>query len=90
LNWKNLLVFAALILLCSLLGLVFVTVDCQRMNTPPTAPVYPNSTILNYNAMGIGRSRPIVTYYYSTFDSPDKVVAFYEKQGTCGVGDVER
>jgi hypothetical protein len=49
----------------------------------PKTPVYPESTLVDYEASGIGRSRPMVTYDYTSTDSPEKIVAFYKEKGFC-------
>ena len=36
---------------------------------------------------GIGTSRPIVTNQYESPDASEKIIAFYEEQGTCGEGN---
>lgn len=64
---------------------------CEQRRTPPKAPIYPGSTLVNQVSSGVGTSGwPILTYDYVSAASPDKIVAFYEEKGTCGQGDNPR
>ena len=77
-----------LILLClSLSACILWESRCKQLNRPPDAPVYPGAELVNSASSGIGRSRPIVTHYYESTDSPEKIIAFYDEKGTCDVGD---
>lgn len=77
------LVFTSLALLCFGACVAVEVTRCERLNTPPKAPVYPGSTLVNHVSSGIGRSRPMVTYDYTSTSSPEKIVAFYEERGFC-------
>ncbi len=88
-GWKHPKVRA--IVGCSLLlGLLCLAawqaleIYCQRLNTPPQAPIYPHSQLLRQKPFGVGTSKwPMVTYYYISTDPPYSVLAFYQQKGYC-------
>jgi hypothetical protein len=80
---KKALVLVFLALLCLGACVAVLVIDCKRLKVPPKAPVYPESTLVDYVESGIGRSRPIVTYDYASTTPPEKIVAFYEERGFC-------
>ncbi len=79
------------IVLCSILFVLLclgacaaLVIRCERLNSPPEAPVYPHSTLVNQVSSGLGTSKwPMVTFDYISTDSPDKIVAFYQGEGSC-------
>lgn len=76
------LVFLALLCLGACVALEVI--HCARLNIPPEAPVYPQSTLVEQISNGVGTSRwPILTYIYTSTDPAEKVVAFYEARGAC-------
>ncbi len=81
----------ALLVVVGVIGLLVcataIVVNCELSKSPPQASVYPGSVLLDQRITGIGRSRPIATYYYSSSDAPEKIVSFYSARGSCGVGE---
>lgn len=80
---KILIGFILFVLLC--LGTwAALSIDCKRRNSPPEAPVYPYSMLVDQVSMGVGTSNwPMVTFDYVSTDSPDKIIAFYQERGSC-------
>jgi hypothetical protein len=86
-SFKYLLILAFLLPHC-LPGCTIIDPNrCKRLNTLPIAPVYTESELVDFASRAIGRSRPMVTYYYESGSSPDKIIAFYEERGACGLGE---
>lgn len=80
---KILIGFILFVLLC--LGTwAALSIRCERLNSPPEAPVYPYSMLVDQVSSGLGTSKwPMVTFYYVSTDSPDKIIVFYQGGGSC-------
>ncbi len=85
---KVALVALFLVLFCSGAYVVRIMIDCERAKVAPEVQVYPGSMLIHESLEGVGlRTRPIVTRYYKSMDSPNTIVEFYQKQGICGLGE---
>ncbi len=80
---KGVLAFVCLLLICVGVCAVTLAIDCARRNSPPSAPVYPQSTLVSQKVDGLKSRYPIATYYYVSVDSPADLVAFYRDRGSC-------
>jgi hypothetical protein len=70
--------------LCFAICVATVIIRCRLLNIPREAPIYPQSTLVDQVSDGVGTSRrPILTYHYTSTDSPESIVAFYEERGYC-------
>ncbi len=84
---NKILISICVLALCIAIGAVGVVVDCERLKSPPQAPVYPGSTLSRQVLSGIGGGWPIADYYFTSADTPEKIVAFYAEKGSCGEGE---
>lgn len=66
---------------------ILLSARCTWLNIAPTAPVYPGAIVLRQVSDGVGTSRPIITNQYASLDAPEKIIAFYEEQGSCDEGN---
>jgi hypothetical protein len=58
------------------------SLSCQQRNSmPPTAPTYPGAMLV-IKDVTLG-NYPHAAEYYTSVDSPDRVVAFYEAHAAC-------
>ncbi|HEX9718394.1 MAG TPA: hypothetical protein VGA59_01575 [Ramlibacter sp.] len=65
-----------------------VRVRCWWLDIPPRPLVYPGSILIEERPFLAGRSyHPLVTYYYSSAAAPLEILAFYEQQGRCDIGE---
>lgn len=79
-----LLIFSLLVCVCISILVVASINLCDKMNIPPMVMTYPNSSLVKQTLDGVDTSRvPRATYYYTTTDSPEDVIAFYAKSLTC-------
>ncbi len=68
-------------------GIAWTSYTCEQAKTPPSAPIYPASTLISEDiALGLG-DFPHVTKHYSSTDITENVIAFYAKQSSCYKGD---
>jgi len=85
--FKAAALITATVTLCCVICAAMTEIRCQRSKSPPEAPVYPRSKVVNHLLSGIGTRRPRVTFYYESTDSPENIVAFYEERSSCDVGE---
>jgi hypothetical protein len=73
-----------LVLLCLGACAAVYIIRCNQQNTPPEAPIYPESSLMKQWSQRVGTSRYlIVVYDYTSADPPEEIVAFYAEKGYC-------
>jgi hypothetical protein len=71
-----------------ILFLTFV-LRSHYVNSVPKAPVYDQSILVNENAYNwSGVSKPMISYEYTSADSPEKILEFYSQNAECEGGYV--
>jgi hypothetical protein len=79
---RYLLIIVGLLLAVIIGTLVWSSSVCQQLNSgPPTAPIYPGATLITKDVT-LG-NYPHAAEYYTSADSPDRVIAFYEAHAVC-------
>lgn len=79
---------------CAAIYFVPATIYCEQRKHPPTAPIYPGSTLIDISSSLVGLNYSLwppididipipssATYRYSTLDSPEQVLEFYSQRG---------
>ncbi len=84
-TFKKIIKYIFIILsICCAFTLVVGLINCELGNHPPTAPIYPESILMQVSSDGT-QTLPIQTYKYSVKASPDKIINFYADRGRCGL-----
>jgi len=80
---KRVLASICLLFTCVALCTGTAVVDCVQRNSPPTAPVYPQSTLVSQKSYFAKSRYPIAIHTYTSSGSPSDLIAFYENEAHC-------
>ncbi len=79
---RKVLLTGLLVALCIGGSVLTAVVSCKQAQIPPKVPTYPGATVVAQDTLSKSWVA-IADYHYTSTDSPERVVSFYEAQGYC-------